>query len=239
MKTVKEIVAALAKEEGVAIVKNVTILDTYVGEVSDETGACNVVITLDKSIPAMVQVTKTMIDELTEEVATIKAKADAETDAEAKALLVEKYKELEATVNSLDIDDWVKDENNRIFISNFDVIGMLRQNPEYQFLTEPVQADESLIKGLLNHATVNVICEDVTEGEEHHKPFTSVENSYVVPNDSVYHTPYNLRLSEYGEDKASEIKDILAEITKERLMSKLRGKTKRNVTRKSYDEDED
>ena len=239
MKTVKEIVAALSKEESVAIVKKVTILNTYVGEVSEETGACNVVITLDKSVPAMVQVTKTMIDELAEEASVLKAKADAEVDAEAKALLIDKAKELEAMTNSIEIDDWIKGENNRIFISNFDVIGMLRQNPAYQFLAEPVQADESLIKGLLNYATINVICADVSAGEEYRKPFANVESGYVVPNDSVYHTPYGLRLSEYGEEAANEIKEILAEITKERLMAKLRGKTKRNVARKTFDDDED
>lgn len=239
MKTVKEIVAALSKEESVAIVKKATILDTYVGEVSEETGACNVVITLDKSVPAMVQVTKRMIDEIAEEAAVVKVKADAETDDEAKALLIEKHKELEAMANSLEIDEWVKGENNRIFISNFDVIGMLRQNAEYQFLVEPVQADESLIKGLLNHATVNVICAEVSAGEEYHKPFTNVENGYVVLNDSVYHTPYNLQLSEYGEETAAEVKEILAQITKERLMSKLRNKTKRGVAHKSFDDDED
>lgn len=239
MKTVKEIIAALSKEEGVVIVKKATILDTYVGEVSDETGACNVVITLDKSVPAMVQVTKRMIDEIAEEAAIVKVKADAETDDEAKALLIEKHKELEAMANSLEIDEWVKGENNRIFISNFDVIGMLRQNAEYQFLVEPVQADERLIKGLLNHATVNVICAEVSAGEEYRKPFTNVENGYVVPNDSVYHTPYNLQLSEYGEETAAEVKEILAQITKERLMSKLRNKTKRSVAHKSFDDDED
>lgn len=239
MKTVKEIIAALSKEESVAIVKKATILDTYVGEVSEETGACNVVITLDKSVPAMVQVTKRMIDEIAEEAAVVKAKADAETDDEAKALLIEKHKELEAMANSLEIDEWVKGENNRIFISNFDVIGMLRQNAEYQFLVEPVQADESLIKGLLNHAIVNVICAEVSAGEEYHKPFTNVENGYVVPNDSVYHTPYNLQLSEYGEETAAEVKEILAQITKERLMSKLRNKAKRGVAHKSFDDDED
>lgn len=239
MKTVKEIIAALSKEEGVAIVKKATILDTYVGEVSEETGACNVVITLDKSVPAMVQVTKRMIDEIAEEAAVVKAKADAETDDEAKALLIEKHKELEAMANSLEIDEWVKGENNRIFISNFDVIGMLRQNAKYQFLVEPVQADESLIKGLLNHAIVNVICTEVSAGEEYHKPFINVENGYVVPNDSVYHTPYNLQLSEYGEETAAEVKEILAQITKERLMSKLRNKAKRGVAHKSFDDDED
>lgn len=239
MKTVKEIIAALSKEEGVVIVKKATILDTYVGEVSEETGACNVVIALDKSVPAMVQVTKRMIDEIAEEAAVVKVKADAETDDEAKALLIEKHKELEAMANSLEIDEWVKGENNRIFISNFDVIGMLRQNPEYQFLVEPVQADESLIKGLLNHATVNVICAEVSAGEEYRKPFTNVENGYVVPNDSVYHTPYNLQLSEYGEETAAEVKEILAQITKERLMSKLRNKAKRGVAHKSFDDDED
>ena len=239
MKTVKEIVTALSKEEGVTIVKKATILNTYVGEVSEETGACNVVITLNKSVPAMVQVTKTMIDGLVEEAAVIKAKADAEVDDEAKALLIDKAKDLKAMADSIEIDDWIKGENNRIFISNFDVIGMLRQNPLYQFLAEPVQADESLIKGLLNYATVSVICTEVSAGEEYSKPFASVESGYVVPNDSVYYTPYCLQLSEYGEESATEIKKILAEITKERLMAKLRGKTKRNVAHKTFDDDED
>lgn len=239
MRSVKETVAMLAKQEDVTIVKKCTILDVYVGDVNPETGVCSVVLNLDKQVPGMVQVTKKYLESIDEDIAEYKAKLAIEVDAEAKSLLKQKIDELKAFADSLNIDDWVEGTVNRVFISNFDVIGMLRQNPETKFLVDAVQADETVIKGLLNQATINVIAERVAEGEEYLKPFSNNDVAYQVPHDSVYHSCYNLRLSDYGEEAADNIRSILNDITRERLMNKLRRRAEANDRAKAAIDDED
>ena len=239
MKSVKEVVAMLAKDENVTIVKKCTILDVYVGEVNSDTGCCNVVLSIDKDVPGMVQVTKKYIDGIEEDIAEYNAKLDVETDDEAKALLKEKIADLKAFADSLNFDDWVVGKVNRVFISNFDVIGMLRQSPNTKFLIEPVQADETIIKSLLNQATVNVIAEEVHAGEDYYKPFSNNDVAYEVQHDSVYHSCYNLHLSSYGEEAAADIKQIINDITRERLINKLRSKTKADTRSNVIDDDED
>lgn len=238
MKTVKQIVSDL-KKEGATIVKGCTVLDVYVGEVHPELGVCNVVLNLDKDVPGMVQVTNRYIEELEVNLQNLQDKLDISTDDEEKVILTEKIKALKADIDNLEIDDWVKGTVNRIFISNFDVIGMLRQNPDTRFLIDAVQADETIIKDLLNRAVVNVIAEDVTEGEEYIKPFSNNSTSYPVPHDSVYHTCYGLALSHYGEDAANNIRQIMNEITRERIMNKLRARTAKRTTTIDFNDDED
>lgn len=241
MRNIKNIIAALSKDETITITKNVTIVDVYVGEVDDTTERCPIIVTLDKEVKGMVRVTKEVVDDAARVADALKAEAEAETDATAKAEAEAKAKAAEAYANSLELDAFVEGKTDRIFLSNFAFIGMLRSNPETMFLVDAVRADETLFKRLLNRASLSVIAQSVVAGEEYKDPFSTSDSTMVVQNDSVYHSGYDLKLSDYGWEAADEVKAILAEITKARLMAKLAGKMsskKRNVA-KAYDEDED
>lgn len=240
MRNTKAIIAALSKDESVSIVKNVTITDIYVGEVDEATARCPIIITLDKEVKGMVRVTKEVIDEAARVAAGLKAEAEDETDATSKAEAEAKAKAAEAYANSLELDEFVEGKTDRVFLSNFAFIGMLRSDPETMFLVDAVRADETVFKRLLNRATMNIIAQSVISGEEYRDPFSSSDSTVVVQNDSVYHSGYDLKLSKYGWEAADEVKQILAEITKARLMAKLGAKlSKKRNTSKSYDEDED
>lgn len=241
MRNTKAIIAALSKDESVTITKNATIVDVYVGEVDETTERCPIIVTLDKEVKGMVRVTKDVIDEAARVAAGLAAEADATDDATAKAELTAKAKAATDYANSLQLDEFVEGKTDRVFLSNFAFIGMLRSNPETMFLVDAVRADESLFKRLLNRASLSIIAQSVVAGEEYRDPFSSSDSTVVVQNDSVYHSGYDLKLSDYGWEAADEVKQILAEITKARLMAKLGAKlsSKKRSVAKSFDEDED
>jgi hypothetical protein len=246
MRNQKAIISALSKDDACTITKNVTITDIYVGELDEDTGRCAIIVTLDKDVKGMVKVTKRVIDDAAVEAEDLKAAADAMPDSTAeekaaKAEAEDKAKAAQAYADSLELDDYVVATTNRIFLSNFAFIGMLRQNPETMFLVDALKADETLFKRILNHATFNVVAQEVVAGEEYRDPFSTSDTTSTVQNDSVYHTGYGIQLSSYGWEAADEVKAILAEITKARLMAKLAAKTSsrpKHAT-KTYDEDED
>lgn len=234
--------------ENVTLVKNVTITDVYIGDVRETANGvsyCQIICRLDQDVPAMVKVTKAIIDDA---VATATSLADAakampattdeekaaKADAKAKATAAKQY------ADSLELDEYVVGKNNTIFLSNFDFINMLRQDPELKFLIDAVQADETIFKGILNYAKINVICEKVYHDEEYRSPFSTSSETTTVPNDSVYHSGYNLQLSKYGQEAASEVKAILADITKARIMAKLQAATKKRAAKNdAFDDSED
>lgn len=246
MRNQKAIICALSKDESCTIVKNVTITDIYVGELDEDTGRCPIIVTLNKNVKGMVKVTKRVIDDAVATAEDLKAAADAmpndtEEEKEAKAEAEADAEAARGYANSLELDDYVVGTTDRIFLSNFAFIGMLRQNPDTMFLINALRADETLFERVLNYATFNVIAQEVVAGEEYCDPFSTSDTTSTVQYDSVYHTGYGIQLSEYGWEAADEIKAILAEITKARLMAKLAAKTSSRAKRvtKSYDEDED
>ena len=246
MRNLKAIISALSKDDACTITKNVTITDVYVGEMNDDTERCPIIVTLDKEVKGTVKVTKAIIDDAVAKAEDLKAAADAMPNgtAEEKATKKDanaKAKEAQDYADSLELDDYVVGETDRIFLSNFAFIGMLRQNPETMFLIDALKADETLFKRILNHATFNVVAQEVVSGEEYRDPFSTSNTTSTVMNDSVYHSGYGIQLSQYGWEAADEVKAILAEITKARLMAKLGGKSASRAKRvvKTYDEDED
>lgn len=246
MRNQKAIISALSKDESCTIVKNVTITDIYVGELDEDTGRCPIIVTLDKNVKGMMKVTKRVIDDAVATAEDLKAAADAMPNgtAEEKAAKKEANAEAKAAqdyADGLELDDYVAGSTDRIFLSNFAFIGMLRQNPSTMFLVDALRADETLFKRILNYATFNVIAQEVVAGEEYRDPFSTSDTTSTVQYDSVYHTGYGIQLSEYGWEAADEIKVILAEITKARLMAKLTAKTSSRAKRvtKTFDDDED
>lgn len=246
MRNQKAIINALSKDESCTIVKNVTITDIYVGELDEDTGRCPIIVTLDKNVKGMMKVTKRVIDDAVATAEDLKAAADAMPNGTAEEKAAKKEADAKAKVaqvyaDSLELDDYVVGSTNRIFLYNFAFIGMLRRDPNTMFLVDVLRADETLFKRILNHATFNVVAEEVVAGEEYRDPFSTSDATSIVQYDSVYHTGYGIQLSEYGWQAADEIRAILAEITKARLMAKLAAKTSSRPKRatKTYDEDED
>ena len=242
MRTVKTIVAMLAKEENVTIVKNLTITDAFIGKMGNN-DYVPIYLTLDKPVPAMVKVTKAIIDDAIDEAANLKSVADAMPNSTAEEKAAKKTasdaaKEAKAYADSLELDEFVEGTNNFITLSNFAFIGMLRQIPALKFLIDIVQADVTVLPRLLNQATINVICERVEAHEEYSDPFSSTDVTTEVPRDSVYHSGYNLNLSAYGMEAANDFKAIINDITRARLMAKLNERLTAKTTTKVSDNTE-
>ena len=245
MRTVKSIVAMLAKEEHVTIVKNLTIIDAFIGKMGTN-DYVPIYLTLDKPIPSTVKVTKAVIDDAADKAVNLKSAADAMPNSTAdekaaKKAALDAANKAKAYADSLELDKFVEGTNNFVVLSNFAFIGMLRQIPELKFLVDIVQADVMVLPRLLNQATINIICERVKKDEEYSDPFSSTDVTTTVPNDSVYHSGYNLGLSAYGMEATNDFKAIINDITKARLMAKLNERltAKTTTNAKNIDDDED
>lgn len=225
MKSVKEIVAALSKEENVTVKRNVTFKRCTPGEVDENTGACKVAVTLTEEVPYYVQVDQRMIDEAEAiaDAAEKAAKADDATD-EMKA----EAENARAYADSIELDSWVKGMSNVIWITNFDIIGSLADNPETVWLADYLRDNPEDIKPVMNSATGSLILEEVEEGTEYYKPFSNRRTATDVPHDSIYATPFNIKLSKYGWEEAEEIREILREIKKEKIKNRRLAATRRS-----------
>lgn len=230
MKDIKSIISARIKE-GATAIKNVVVYNIapYGEKRNNRQGY---ILTLNKDVPSMVTVDDDAVADAEAKVAEAEAalaalgEKDDKTEAEAAVAAAKEY------LASLETSEYVKGERNVIFTSNFELIGLLKSNPRTKFLARMAQADEDILLDLIDGATVNILCEDVEEGEEYLSPFTYKDEGSTVEHDSVYHSLYNLVLSDEGESWMKELKKIQLQITKERMMKAMRRSS-------NIDDDED
>lgn len=260
MKDTKTIISALKKEDGVVVTANVGIKYGRCGDITDK-GFGRLSCTLARDVRASVQITTRMIDEADEKATELEeaaaeletvAAADDATDEQKEAAAKAKAdaKAARDAVEAMEVDNWIRGENNHTWITTYQLLAMLRDNPETVFLATYLDKhlhseDEDVraiagedMEGLLTGATVTHIAIDVTEGEEYISPFRTTGSDEPIENDSVYHEFAQLKLSDIGWDKAEEIREDIRAERRERL----RGGNKRSRAtrrRSEIDDSED
>lgn len=229
MKDIKSIISAKVKE-GAKTFKGLTIenLSPY-GE--PKNGRQGYILTFNKPVRAMVRAEDVDTDALEAAVAEAEALVAKAKDEDAKAEANAKLAEAKAALAAVEDAEYVKGERDFIFVSNYELLGVIKHNPQLRFLYRMAQADETLLEDIYIGSTISVLAEDVVSGEEYVNPFSFDDTSTVVANDSVYHSIYNLvpgaEAQETIEDCRAIKRDLRKDLLKEAM--KVGNKTRKTV----------
>ena len=238
MKDIKSIISAKVKE-GAKTFKGLTIenLAPY-GE--PKNGRQGYILTFNKAVRAMVRAEDVDTDDLEAAVAAAETLVAKANDAESKAEANAKLTEAKAALAAVEDAEYVKGERDFIFVSNYELLGVIKHNPQLRFLYRMAQADETLLEDIYIGSTISVLAEDVVSGEEYVNPFSFDDTSTVVANDSVYHSIYNLVPGAEAQETIEDCRAIKRDLRKDLLKEAMKaGKKARPAVVVDDEDDED
>lgn len=235
MKDIKSIISAKVKE-GAKTFKGLTIenISPY-GE--PKKGRQGYILTFNKAVRAMVRAEDVDTDALEAAVAAAETLVAEANDKESKAEANAKLAEAKAALAAIEDAEYVKGERDFIFVSNYELLGVIKHNPQLRFLYRMAQADETLLEDIYIGSTISVLAEDVVSGEEYVNPFSFDDTSTVVANDSVYHSIYNLVPGAEAQETIEDCRAIKRDLRKDLLKEAMKKNNKARKTVVVDDED--
>ena len=235
MKDIKSIISAKVKE-GAKTFKGLTIenLSPY-GE--PKNGRQGYILTFNKTVRAMIRAEDVDTDALEAAVAEAEALVAKANDKESKAEANAKLAEAKAALAAIEDAEYVKGERDFIFVSNYELLGVIKHNPQLRFLYRMAQADETLLEDIYIGSTISVLAEDVVSGEEYVNPFSFDDTSTVIANDSVYHSIYNLVPGAEAQETIEDCRAIKRDLRKDLLKEAMKVGNKARKTVVVDDED--
>lgn len=215
MKDIKSIISAKVKE-GAKTFKGLTI-ENIAPYGEPKKGRQGYILTFNKAVRAMVRAEDVDTDALEAAVAEAEALVAKAKDEDAKAEANAKLAEAKAALAAVEDAEYVKGERDFIFVSNYELLGVIKHNPQLRFLYRMAQADETLLEDIYIGSTISVLAEDVVSGEEYVNPFSFDDTSTVVANDSVYHSIYNLVPGAEAQETIEDCRAIKRDLRKDLL----------------------
>ena len=235
MKDIKSIISAKVKE-GAKTFKGLTI-ENIAPYGEPKKGRQGYILTFNKPVRAMVRAEDVDTDTLEAAVAEAEALVAKANDAEAKADANAKLTEAKAALAAVEDAKYVRGERDFIFASNYELLGVIKHNPQLRFLYRMAQADETLLEDIYIGSTISVLAEDVVSGEEYVNPFSFDDTSTVVANDSVYHSIYNLVPGAEAQETIEDCRAIKRDLRKDLLKEAMKVGSKARKTVVVDDED--
>lgn len=101
--------------------------------------------------------------------------------------------------------EYVIDDVNVIFVSNFSLIATLREIPDVAFAGNSLLENPKRIGVILSGATINIVQEAVAEGQKYKNPFSDNAATTLVKHDSYYNHVFDIRLGEFGKQMVFEL----------------------------------
>ena len=235
MKDIKSIISAKVKE-GAKTFKGLTI-ENIAPYGEPKKGRQGYILTFNKAVRAMVRAEDVDTDALEAAVAEAEALVAEANDKEAKAEADAKLAEAKAALAAVEDAEHVRGERDFIFTSNYELLGVIKHNPQLRFLYRMAQADETLLEDIYIGSTISVLAEDVVSGEEYVNPFSFDDTSTVVANDSVYHSIYNLVPGDEAQETIEDCRAIKRDLRKDLLKEAMKKSSKARKTVVVDDED--
>ena len=235
MKDIKSIISAKVKE-GAKTFKGLTI-ENIAPYGEPKKGRQGYILTFNKPVRAMVRAEDVDTDALEAAVAEAEALVAKANDKEAKAEADAKLAEAKAALAAVEDAEYIKGERDFIFVSNYELLGVIKHNPQLRFLYRMAQADETLLEDIYIGSTISVLAEDVVSGEEYVNPFSFDDTSTVVANDSVYHSIYNLVPGAEAQETIEDCRAIKRDLRKDLLKEAMKVGRKARPTVVTDDED--
>ena len=237
MKDIKSIISAKVKE-GAKTFKGLTI-ENIAPYGEPKKGRQGYILTFNKAVRAMVRAEDVDTDALEAAVTEAEALVAKANDKESKAEADAKLAEAKAALAAVEDAEYVQGERDFIFASNYELLGVIKHNPQLRFLYRMAQADETLLEDIYIGSTISVLAEDVVSGEEYVNPFSFDDTSTVVANDSVYHSIYNLVPGAEAQETIEDCRAIKRDLRKDLLKEAMKVGRKVRPTVVADDEDDE
>lgn len=120
--------------------------------------------------------------------------------------------------------------NNIVGASLYSIAAVLSNNEDVAFAKNFILQTPEMLSLVLSYASIDILQEPVTEGQEYHNPFSNKEKPYIVKNNSIYNHVIDIRLGKKGQKTVSKLEDkmldamvdgsFVREIAKPRVISK-------------------
>lgn len=216
-------------ERGGTIANKVVIRNVAFGE-EDNNGRSTAIVHLNQRVPRMLKIDAAYVAKAEEKAVAAENAAKisgASDDVKAEAIKLREY------CNSLVIGEWYVGESDVIFVSNFELFGIIRNDVRTAAIADILITSNDLLKQVFIWATCSVLSEPISEGELYQGLFS--ENVSVVKRNSIFHTLLNLKFNEEAEDVIADLKADYRKMLLKEAMKKMRGGKKR----RSRDRDDD
>ena len=101
-------------------------------------------------------------------------------------------------------------ETSVIFVSAFAIASVLKDNDDTAFAANHLVEHPEAMNVLLSRATIDIIQEPVTSGQEYRNPWSSNEdNSTVFDHDTIINHLTFIKLSDFGMKKLDTLADMM------------------------------
>lgn len=218
-------------DNGAVVTKKLIMKSVNFGE-RDNNDRSTAIVRVSQKVPNMVQVNQAMIDKATadaEHYESLVAGLTGDAKAEAKA----KAAEARAYADSLELNAWVPGMTDVIFSSNYELLAILRNNPQTAQIADLCANSDELLKNIYSYAVASDLAEPVTEGSTYNSIFS--DNVSIVTNTSIYHTFFNVKFDDEALDFIDELK---REYRRELLKQAMSASKDKKKTRRSSEEDD-
>ena len=101
-----------------------------------------------------------------------------------------------------------KGETSVIFVSAFAIASVLKDNDDTAFAANHLVENPQAMNVLLSRATIDIIQEPVTSGQEYRNPWSSNDdNATVFDHDTIINHLISIKLSDFGMKKLDTLAD--------------------------------
>ena len=229
MADIKSLIAERVNN-GCEVVNGVVCRYITIGDANDA-GAKSVAMHLDRKVKGMVTVTQSMID-AAEDAADAAEKAAKKSGATQE----DKAVELRTYADSLELGSRVVGMTDTIWVTTFDLLAIIRNDPRYAQIANVVAAsDDEMLKMIYSYPKVNILIEDVVEGQLYNSVYT--EKQKVIKNNTMLYTLLKVTFHEEAEDLLEELKRDYRKELLRAAMEKMRGGKAKRHSRKEDDDD--
>lgn len=231
MNDLKELINARV-EAGAVVTKKLIMKSVNFGE-RDDNGRSTAIVRVSQKVPNRVQITQQMIDQAIADAKhyeSLVAGLTGEEKAEAQA----KAAEVRVYADSLELNAWIPGMTDVIFSSNYELLAILRNNPQTAQIADLCANSDELLKSIYSYAIVSDLAEPVVSGQLYNSIFS--DNTSVVNNNTIYHTFFNVKFDDEALDFIDELK---REYRRELLKQAMSASKDKKKNRRSSEEDSD
>lgn len=117
-----------------------------------------------------------------------------------------------------------KGEGNRLFVSTISVNAVLGNNPMVANLRSLIMSNDENVKDLFSYATIDIIAENVNEGDDYINPFSDSTEGRTIEHSSIYHHLINIEVGDNGEELLDTLKEAKREYQRTMALEMLRNR---------------
>lgn len=108
--------------------------------------------------------------------------------------------------------EFIIDESNIIFTSNYAISAVIKENPSIAFIGNKLNNNNNLIELLLSGAKIKILQEKVKAGE-YKNPFSSSDKYSKLQNDTIINHIVDIELTDFALENVKDIaKNIIANL---------------------------